>query len=189
MTPTGAWSRGGRLRHLLWQEGWKGPATRLFHCNVAMRPPLAVGRVVHTGLPRRPIARSIPSLLAAGPHAAQLQHRIPGEWAAPARLESPMPRWARTHAALPRHVQQHDVCPKSARRRHGGYGGLRRGSMSWETQERDAGRDSWGVKRSRKINTVYSRYKLPENHELPAAGGDADPGSRPWLGGKNTQGL
>lgn len=81
----------GRLRHLLcWRAGSpEDPATRLFHCNVNMQSPLVVGPVVHVGLPRRPIACSIPSLLAAGRGGGTARHRIPGEWAAPARWRDP----------------------------------------------------------------------------------------------------
>lgn len=81
----------GRLRHL-WQEGWlKG---RLFDCDVNMQPPLAVGPVLHVGMPRRPFACSIPSLLAAA--RANGLPLLAGETHA---------TLAQTCAILPQHVQ------------------------------------------------------------------------------------
>jgi hypothetical protein len=62
-----------------------------------------VGLAVHIRLSRRPIACSLPSLLAAARGAVQLQ-RIPGEWAAPVRWSAPHATLALAQAQAQAHV-------------------------------------------------------------------------------------
>lgn len=133
--PTRARSRRGACDTYYYgrKAGWKGPATRLFPLQRKCAVSIGCGPGRACWAASKAYRMQHPEPVGCGPGGGTARHRIPGEWAAPARWRDPC------HAGA-------DMCDTATAcsitlcllhgvvRRHDEPGGQRRDIVKWETQ-------------------------------------------------------